>query len=164
VELSLKELTGVESAYYNRVLARSEDRHESVAFLGEKSVLLDSKNHRREPQVLPDNVQKLFKVVDLPRVGWGNNTLKDGVIYFSNEKVIIAASVDGKSVTNYSCTETLPDPRIHYVLTKPRNYGKPLQSKLSRFICARELIVCSDLSEGWHQDLLARSECQVCGL
>lgn len=136
VLVPLKELTGLDSAWENRILARSQDRHESIAYFGSKAVLLDSKNHQREPPVLPDNVTAQFKVVDLPRSGWGNNTVKDGVIYFANEKSIVAASVDGKKVTNFACTGTLPDPRIHFVLTKPRKYGKPLQGKSSGVLCA----------------------------
>lgn len=122
----MTELTGAVDVYNNRVVARSADRHDSVVFLGTKSFVLDSRHQQREPQQLPDKVHALLKTIDLGKSTWGNNTLLDGVMYFSDDTKIVAASLDGSTITSYSCTETLSDPRVHYVVKKTRKYGKPV--------------------------------------
>ncbi len=129
MSVPLEELTGVTSAYHSLIMAQSADRHESVAFIGTKSFLLDSKHKQREPQTLPDKLHKLISGIDHAKAGWGNNILLDDIMYFSDATKIVAASLDGNTVTNFSCTETLPNPRVHYVIEKARKYSKPVPSE-----------------------------------
>jgi len=132
VLIPLKELTGVEVAYNNFIFAQSPDKHETVAYLGSKALLLDSKCNQRQPPTLPDNLCKMIDAVDRGQIGWGNNALTDGVMYFSDDKKIVAASLDGRTVTNFSCTETLSNPRVHWVGMRHRKYGKPVPRKFSK--------------------------------
>lgn len=129
----LIELAGAVDPYNNRVVARSADHHDSVVFIGTKTFLLDSKHKQREPLQLPDKIHSLLTAIGLGKSAWGNNTIMDGVVYFSDDTKIVAASLDGKTVTNYSSTETLSGPQVHHVVKKARKYGKPVTRKLCFF-------------------------------
>ncbi len=73
----------------------------------DKSVLLESTGNNQLPNELPPTVHRLLKSTRMSDLNEkSNNTIKDGIIYFSDEKKIVAASLDGTNVEPYHCTET----------------------------------------------------------
>jgi hypothetical protein len=79
-----------------------------VLWLSNGSLFIDSASTQRKPIELPANVNELFRELRGSNVNESSrNWIREGVIYFSNKKMIVAASIDGKTIEPYHCTETV---------------------------------------------------------
>lgn len=127
-KVPLKEIIGLDKAT-GFVLARSWDNSAIVVCLQSKSVYLESTSNQRRPKELPANLHRIFAQVDSGKNWWGRNTIKDDVIYFSDDSKIVSTTLDGKKIVRYPSTEGLNGPRIMYVGSKQVKFSRPVPSK-----------------------------------